>query len=97
MLVAHAALAAACSDPLLSGFGEVGQDASVIVLDDCAPRDIYDKVVCRCARAALCTAGLAVLRLVQACVAHVEERGELLVHLEDYMTAAPAVTAVGPA
>ena len=97
VLVAHASLAASCRNPLLSGNGQVGEDASLGVFHDGAARDINDEVLGALAGAALGAAGLAVARLVQARVAHVEERGILLVHLEDHVTATAAVAAVGPA
>ena len=79
------------------GFGKVGEDASFGILHDGAARDIDDEVFGATPGAALRATRLAALRLVHACVAHVEERGVLLVHLQDHVTAATAVTAVGTA
>ena len=97
MLVAHAALAAARRNPLLARLREVGENAPVGILHDGAARDTDDEVFCAFAGAALGATRLAVAGFVQACVAHVEERGVLLVHLQNHVAAAPAVTAVGPA
>ena len=94
MLVSHAALAAARRNPLLARLREVGEDAPVGILHDGASRDIDDEVFGATPGAALRSTRLAALRLVHACVAHVEERGVLLVHLQDHVTAATAVAAV---
>jgi hypothetical protein len=95
MLVAHAALAAASRNPLLAGFGKVCKDASFGIFYDGAARDVYDQVFGTTAGAALGAAGLSALSLVQAGVAHIEQRGKLFVHLQDHMTATTAIAAVG--
>ena len=97
MLVAHAALSAASGNPFLTGFGKVCEDSSFGIFNDGAARNIYNQVFGTATGAALGSAGLATLRLVQAGVAHVEERRKLLVHLQNYMTAATAVAAIGTA
>ena len=97
MLVAHTAFAATGRNPTLSGLGEVGEDAPFGVFHDRPARDVDDQVVGRTSGTALRTAGLSIFRLVDAGVAHVEQGRVLFVHLQDHMTAATAVTAIGTA
>jgi hypothetical protein len=97
MLVAHAALAAASCDPLLAGFGKVCENATFGIFHDGAARNAYDQVFGATTGAALGATGLSVLSLVQASVTHVEQGRVLFVHLQDHMTAATAVTAIGTA
>ena len=97
MLVAHAALAAASSNPLLTGFGEVCENTSFGVFHNRSARNVDNQIFGTAAGATLGTARLSTFCLVDAGIAHVQERRKLFVHVQNHMTAAPAVTAIGAA
>jgi hypothetical protein len=79
----------------LAWFGKVCENATFGILHDGAARNAYNQVFGAATGATLGTTGLSTFGFIDAGVAHVEQSGELFVHLQNHMTAATAVTAIG--